>query len=144
MKRTGCHYACQVVTPGKRNWNVTRGRLGCLAVLLAMAAQLLFGGMMTAEPDRAERMALVSAGLLCSSSNVPPDGHRQHRHRGVDLALCPATMALELPASIMVPGPAMPPPAVAMLSRVYERPLLRGPPAIATRAGTPRGPPTAV
>ncbi len=99
---------------------------------------------MTAEPARAERAVLVAADLLCSSGNIPVDGHRRHRHHSADLALCPALLALDLPASTLVPAAALPSPILVLASRVFERPLLRGPPAITTRAGTPRGPPPAV
>ncbi len=132
-----------MVPSSQRSWRLTRGRLGCLAVLVAMAARLLLGGMMTAEPDRAERVALVAAGVLCSSSNVPADGHRRHHH-AADLALCPATLALELPASILIQSAVLPPPASMTVRAAFLRPPGRGPPAVALHVGSPRGPPLMV
>ncbi len=99
--------------------------------------------MMSAEPVRAERVALSAAGVLCSSGNVPADGHRRPQHHRLDLALCPAIMALELPSSILAPTLLSPPPAVRLVLRVFERPVGRAPPGPVMRVGSPRGPPAA-
>nr|WP_321985858.1 hypothetical protein [uncultured Lichenicoccus sp.] len=120
-----------------------RGRLGCLAVVIAMACQLLLGAMMTAEPARAQRVALVAADLLCSSSNVP-DGHRRPRHHSADIALCPTLLALQLPASMLASPVAVLAPVLVVRSRLYDPPLAQGPPAVRSRPGSPRGPPPTI
>ena len=117
--------------------------LGFLAALLALVSQLALGAMVLPDPASPDQLAALDAvSILCtglpSSDN---GGTAPHRHHAADLALCPLTVTLALPAVILTPSPALPPPPSVLAFRTRERPPGRGPPLPTARVGAPRAPP---
>ena len=116
--------------------------LGLLTALLALVSQLALGAMVL--PDAPDQVAALDAvGILCSGAAPTDDGGTApHRHHASDLALCPLTVALALPAVVLTSAPALPPPAPVLAFRMRERPPGRGPPPPTARVGAPRAPPS--
>ena len=113
-----------------------------LAALVALAGQLALGAV--AVPDQSPRTrlaALDAASILCRSGNTPGDRERPPAHHEQDRASFPLSVAVALPAPS---GPLLPAAGGILALRPVGLPQARAPPARASPAAYPRGPPILV
>ena len=116
-------------------------RLALLAAILALVSQLALGSVVL--PDRApagELAALAAATIDCAPASGDKGAPPAPRHEG-DRALCPLSIALALPAVILLPAPALPAPVAMQAVRGTPLPPVRAPPSIVRRTPFPTGPP---
>jgi hypothetical protein len=113
---------------------------GLFLALLALVAQLAFGAVVP-QPEIA--LVLEGGGIICHAP-APSDGTAPpaHHHHMPDCPFCPLCMSLASPG-IVLPGaaPSPLPPQVAAFHRPGLPPPATAPPAPASLAAQPRGPP---
>lgn len=116
--------------------------VGLMAVLAALVSQLALGAVVIADDPQSQLAALETASVFCQSGSGTQGGERLpvQRH-AADYALCPLSVSLALPATILSPEPLLPEPGPGRALPAGKLPQSRAPPAHAFAAAYPRGPP---
>lgn len=108
-----------------------------LLAMLALVSQLTLGGLVPASDGSGADARLQQVAVLCGAATGHAAPDRRHSGR----AACTTELALELPAVILMPAPALPAPVPAMASRDVLLPPARAPPAAFGWALHARAPP---
>ncbi len=122
-----------------RTWPLVHAFRALFAVL-ALVSQLTLGALVPASGDGSDAR-LRSVAVLCGSAARGSAAPAAPGHRHPDRAACTTELALELPAVILMPAPALPAPVPAMASHDVLLPPARAPPAAFAWALHARAPP---
>lgn len=112
---------------------------GLLAVVLALAGQLVLG-MVVPNPDAARIEEALRSALVRCSPDAPRDGDGSRHHDGDGLP-CTLASAAALPAPLLVPFAVVPEPRGLMPARASRPNVSRAADATVPGAAFPRGPP---
>jgi hypothetical protein len=116
---------------------------GFLVAILALISQLALGSVVLPDVAPATTLAALDAAMVDCSPVAPAD-KRLPPVPDSEKALCPLSVALALPAVILLPAPVLPPPVLVLSVRGAERPQARAPPSAARYTPYPTGPPVLV
>lgn len=117
--------------------------LGLLLAWIALVSQLALGAVLPTDDALAGQAAAAfnAVAIFCAAPQSPDHG-KPAKSRPPAPMLCPASMALALPAVVLTRSPRLPPPPASVLSSgAQERPPGRGPPLATALVGRPRAPP---
>jgi len=128
-----------------RRYRYCPGIPGYLIAMIALVSQLALGAMVLPDDSAGMEIATLDAvSILCGQNhahgddNLPPE-----KHRPVDLALCPLSATLALPAIILTLTPVLQAcPGCVLSIGIDYKPPGRGPPLATARVGAPRAPPS--
>ena len=108
-----------------------------LLAILALVSQLTLGGLVPASRGSSADARLQQVAVLCGAATGHAAPDRRHSGR----AACTTELALELPAVILMPAPALPAPVLALVARDVLLPPARAPPVAFAWALHARAPP---
>jgi hypothetical protein len=117
-------------------------RLGFLVAILALISQLALGAVVLPDISPASELAALAAATVDCAPAAPADKQLPPAPRpDSGQALCPLSVALALPAVILLPAPVLPPPVLMLSVRGTDLPQARAPPSAFRYAPYPTGPP---
>jgi hypothetical protein len=115
---------------------------GFLVAVLALISQLALGSVVLPDVAPASVLDTLSAAMVDCSPVTPADKRLPPAPRPEsEKALCPLSVALALPAVILLPAPMLPPPVLMLSGRGADLPQARAPPSAVRYAPYPTGPP---